>query len=88
MGCCKLTSRSFYFPGFLVGPYLDYASYDQLVKETLFTPKGKGKERADWHDDSLQRDWKVLETWNVNLNDLQPFPGNVRILHNVKCGHL
>lgn len=52
------------------------------------SPKGKGKERADWHDDSLQRDWKVLETWNVNLNDLQPFPGNVRILHNVKCGHL
>lgn len=37
------TSR-FYFPGFLVGPYLEYAAYDALVNETLFvTPKGKEK---------------------------------------------
>ncbi|TDL29602.1 MBOAT-domain-containing protein [Rickenella mellea] len=28
---------SFYFPGFLVGPYLEYATYMDLVNETLFT---------------------------------------------------
>ncbi|KAJ6538943.1 endoplasmic reticulum protein [Mycena capillaripes] len=27
---------SFYFPGFLVGPYLDYAEYMDLINETLF----------------------------------------------------
>lgn len=26
----------FYFPGFLVGPYLDFASYRSLVDESLF----------------------------------------------------
>ncbi|KAL5508428.1 ALE1 [Sanghuangporus vaninii] len=36
---------SLYFPGFLVGPYLDFASYSSLVDETLFTTK-KGKEKA------------------------------------------
>ena len=35
---------SFFFPGFLVGPYLDYASYIGLINETLFTTK-KGKEK-------------------------------------------
>lgn len=32
----------FYFPGFFVGPYLEYAEYDALVTERLFksaTPK-------------------------------------------------
>ncbi|EGO01516.1 hypothetical protein SERLA73DRAFT_103339 [Serpula lacrymans var. lacrymans S7.3] len=28
---------AFYFPGILVGPYLDYASYISLIDETLFT---------------------------------------------------
>ncbi|KDQ14382.1 hypothetical protein BOTBODRAFT_159594 [Botryobasidium botryosum FD-172 SS1] len=34
----------FYFPGVLVGPTIEYASYDALVTETLFDsgPKGKG----------------------------------------------
>lgn len=27
---------SFYFPGVLVGPYLDYASYASLIDESLF----------------------------------------------------
>ncbi|EJD00976.1 MBOAT-domain-containing protein [Fomitiporia mediterranea MF3/22] len=36
---------SFYFPGFLIGPYLDFASYTSLVDESLFTTK-KGKEKA------------------------------------------
>jgi lysophospholipid acyltransferase len=27
---------SFYFPGFLVGPFLEYAEYDALVSEKLF----------------------------------------------------
>ncbi len=40
----SLHSLSFYFPGFLVGPYLEYTSYMALVDETIFvTPKGKEK---------------------------------------------
>ncbi|KAH8113294.1 MBOAT-domain-containing protein [Phellopilus nigrolimitatus] len=35
---------SFYFPGFLVGPYLDFASYASLIDESLFSTK-KGKEK-------------------------------------------
>lgn len=31
--------RSFYFPGVLVGPYLDYASYISLIDESLFEGK-------------------------------------------------
>lgn len=27
---------SFYFPGFIVGPFLEYAEYDALVTERLF----------------------------------------------------
>ncbi|KAJ7667617.1 endoplasmic reticulum protein [Mycena polygramma] len=35
---------SFYFPGFLVGPYLDYAEYMDLINETVFKKLGvKGK---------------------------------------------
>ncbi|OJA12673.1 hypothetical protein AZE42_10144 [Rhizopogon vesiculosus] len=34
---------SFYFPGILVGPYLDYASYMSLIDESLFkSAEGKG----------------------------------------------
>ncbi|THH12341.1 hypothetical protein EW145_g8 [Phellinidium pouzarii] len=36
--------HSFFFPGFLVGPYLDFASYISLVDESLFSTK-KGKEK-------------------------------------------
>ena len=36
---------SFYFPGFLVGPYLDFASYTALVDESLFK-SAKGKEAS------------------------------------------
>lgn len=50
---------------------------------TPHSAKGKGKERADWHDGSLELEWKVLETWNVNLNELQAFPDNVRIPRRV-----
>lgn len=35
----------FYFPGMLVGPYLDFASYSSLIDETLFTTR-KGKEKV------------------------------------------
>lgn len=28
---------AFYFPGFLVGPFLEYAEYDALVSEKLFS---------------------------------------------------
>ena len=34
----------FYFPGFLVGPYIDYASYKSLIDESIYnktpTPPG------------------------------------------------
>lgn len=29
-------ARRFYFPGILVGPYLDYVDYMDLVNETMF----------------------------------------------------
>lgn len=35
----------FYFPGFLVGPYIDFASYTSLIDETLFSSV-KEKEAA------------------------------------------
>lgn len=35
----------FYFPGFLVGPYIDFASYASLIDETLFSSV-KEKEAA------------------------------------------
>ncbi|KAI5124885.1 hypothetical protein M0805_007315 [Coniferiporia weirii] len=39
---------SFYFPGFLVGPYLDFTSYASLIDESLFsTKKVNGKEVAN-----------------------------------------
>lgn len=34
---------SFYFPGLLVGPYLEYADYTNLIDESLFVSR-KGKE--------------------------------------------
>ncbi|KAJ7283384.1 endoplasmic reticulum protein [Mycena rebaudengoi] len=34
---------SFYFPGVLVGPYLDYANYMDLINETLFKKLEKSK---------------------------------------------
>ncbi|KAH7931427.1 MBOAT-domain-containing protein [Leucogyrophana mollusca] len=34
---------AFYFPGVLVGPYIDYTSYNSLIDETLFkSTEGKG----------------------------------------------
>lgn len=42
----SLTARSFYFPTVLVGPSFDYASYDALIKHTLYTtppPNAKSK---------------------------------------------
>ncbi|KLO10167.1 MBOAT-domain-containing protein [Schizopora paradoxa] len=33
---------AFYFPGFLVGPYLDYASYASLIDESVFKKAEKG----------------------------------------------
>ena len=42
----------FYFPGFLVGPYIDYASYKSLIDESIYnktptpsTPGGHGNGR-------------------------------------------
>ncbi|KAG9317107.1 MBOAT, membrane-bound O-acyltransferase family-domain-containing protein [Chiua virens] len=35
-GLLEFLGFSFYFPGVLVGPYLDYASYTSLIDETLF----------------------------------------------------
>ncbi|KAJ7162609.1 endoplasmic reticulum protein [Mycena crocata] len=40
----ELLGYSFYFPGILVGPYLDYADYMDLINETMFKNlKVKGK---------------------------------------------
>ena len=40
--------------------------------------KGKGKEKANWHEDSTaDSEWKVLETWDVDLNDLLPINESV-----------
>jgi lysophospholipid acyltransferase len=40
-----LARHRFYFPGFLVGPYLEYASYKALVEETVFkNAAASGKE--------------------------------------------
>lgn len=48
---------------------------------TADTSKGKGKERLRYADDTeinpLSRDWKVLEHWEVDLNDLIPLPDDV-----------
>lgn len=33
---------AFYFPGFLVGPYIDYASYASLIDESVFKKSEKG----------------------------------------------
>lgn len=30
----------FYFPGFLVGPYLEYATYMSLIDESIYKSKG------------------------------------------------
>ena len=58
-----------------------WASQSESVA-ALHAAKGKGKERADRHDDAevhlIDAKWKVLETWNVDLNDLIPFPDTVR----------
>ncbi|KAI0932749.1 hypothetical protein AcW1_000225 [Taiwanofungus camphoratus] len=45
-------------------------------KETGSDPKGKGKEREDARNQVGKRvlEWKVLEEWNVDLNDLTPLP--------------
>jgi lysophospholipid acyltransferase len=32
----SIFSHSFYFPGILVGPYLDYPEYMELINETMF----------------------------------------------------
>jgi hypothetical protein len=39
---------SFFFPAMLIGPSLDYATYDSLVKGTIYTtpPPGTGTEQA------------------------------------------
>lgn len=37
---------SFYFPGFLVGPYLEFASYASLIDESLFSSKGKKEAKS------------------------------------------
>ncbi|KAF9224377.1 membrane bound O-acyl transferase [Gyrodon lividus] len=39
---------SFYFPGILVGPYLDYASYTSLVDESLFKSAGGESAKLMW----------------------------------------
>ena len=40
----QLQTARFYFPGVLVGPTIEYASYDALISEDLYAsgPKGKG----------------------------------------------
>lgn len=47
--------------------------------------KGKGKERADIYDSTGEHqpgfEWKVLKAWEVNLNELVPFPDNVSPVH-------
>ncbi|PAV20812.1 MBOAT-domain-containing [Pyrrhoderma noxium] len=35
---------SFYYPGFLVGPYLDFASYMSLIDETIYKANGSKNE--------------------------------------------
>lgn len=46
---------------------------------------GKGKEKAHYADDREVVDhggeWKVLERWEVNFNDLVPLPDDVGDLH-------
>ena len=45
--------------------------------------KGKGKQRADYADDmeitQQGQEWKVLEHWEVDLNDLIPLSDDVRV---------
>lgn len=38
-----LTRPSHYFPGFLVGPYLDYESYMALINETIYQDREEDK---------------------------------------------
>ena len=61
--------------------------WGKVVDSTIPGYKGKGKERAhDAEDTGMGRqgdEWKVLEHWDVNLNDLIPLPDDVRIFNGI-----
>lgn len=45
----------------------------------LVDKKGKGKEKEPSSNNIEDGDWKVLNTWEVNLNDLMPFSEDVSL---------
>ncbi len=60
--CLKNLAIRFYFPGFLVGPYIDYASYASLIDESVFKKSEKSdiNEKKGSEGDALSQKSKRL----------------------------